>query len=117
MTITIYGSFEDMMADLGKAMKAADSQVNPTQSKVKPGDYLLNFRYGPDLPIFGEVLECDDPIYKEPHMKNYRFTKCYSQACECGEYGDVHISEVDAVLDPLLFSWYAKHGWRKPERD
>ena len=102
-----------MMEDLGRAMKQADGRVKPTQANVKPGDYFINFRHGPELPIFGQVLECDDPIYKEPHMRQYRFTKFYSMACPWGEMGDTHVSEVHALLDPELFSWYKQHNWTK----
>ena len=42
-----------------KARKAADAQVRPTQALIKPGQYFINFRYWPELPIFGEILDIE----------------------------------------------------------
>ena len=49
-------------------------------------------------------------------MKFYRPTKAYSVACEWGEIGDIHLSEVYAIIDRELFAWYRKNGWKKPLR-
>lgn len=127
--ITFYDSFEDMMEDLGRAMKEADARVRRTQAGIRPGQYFINFRYGAELPIFGEILDikrlgydkeeqdCIDRQYAEPHMRFYRPSKCYSLACEWGEIGDVHLSEVSAIIDKELFEYYQENGWRRPEGD
>ncbi|NIO03998.1 MAG: hypothetical protein GTN74_05105 [Proteobacteria bacterium] len=123
--ITFYDSFEEMMEDLGRAMKAADARVRPTQAAIQSGQYFINFRYGPELPIFGEILNISqlgsDPeeqmyiseSYAQPHMKFYRPTKAYSMACPEGEIGDIHLSEINAIIDRELFEFYRKNGWRK----
>jgi hypothetical protein len=126
--ITFYGSFEEMMEDLGRAMKEADAHVNPTQASIKPGQYFINFRHGPELPIFGEILDVSnlgadpeeqkyiDETYGEPHMRFYRPTRAYSVACEGGEIGDIHLSEIAAVIDRDLFEWYRQNGWVRSSR-
>ena len=107
------------------ARKAADAQVKPTQALIKPGQYFINFRYGPDLPIFGEVLDIKklghdeeeqeyiNRSYAQSHMRFYRPTKCYSKACPEGDVGDIHLSEVDAIIDTRLFEYYRQNGWRE----
>ena len=115
--ITFYNSFEEMMEDLGRAMKEADARVKPVQAAIKPGQYFINFRHGPGVPIFGEVLDTDDPLYNEPHMKHYRLTKAYSAACEWGEIGDTHVSDMDALIDKELFDYYKEHGWMPPRKE
>lgn len=122
----VYGSFEEMMEAERRARELADSRVKPAQAEIKPGQYFINFHYGPDLPIFGEILdyktlgideeeqEYVNESYEQPHMKFYKPTKAYSVACEWGEVGDIHVSEISAIIDKELFAWYAKHGWVKP---
>jgi hypothetical protein len=121
--VTFYGSFEEMMDELGRAMKAADRRVRPAQSGIRQGQYFINFRYGKDLPIFGEVLDIgtlgyDDEEqdyinkqYAKPHMRFYRPTRCYSTACPEGEEGDTHLSEIAAIIDRELFEYYKENGW------
>jgi hypothetical protein len=121
--ITVYESFDEMMDDLGRAMKEADARVRPAQAGIKPGQYFINFRHGPGLPIFGEILdiatlgydeeeqEYINESYAEPHMRFYKPTKCYSMACPEGELGDTHLSDVDAIIDRELFEHYRENGW------
>jgi hypothetical protein len=127
--ITFYGSFEEMMEAEGRARESADARVRPEQAGIRPGQYFINFRYGLDLPIFGEILDITklgvdqeeqeyiNESYAQPHMKFYRPSKCYSVACPEGEIGDVHLSEIDAIIGPELFAFYRENGWRKPEGD
>ena len=124
--ITFYDSWEDMMRAEEQARKAADVRVKPPQASIQPGQYFINFRHGPLLPVFGEILDietlCQDEedqayitrSYAQPHMRFYRPTRCYSAACPAGETGDVHLSEVAAIIDPELFEYYRGNGWRKP---
>jgi hypothetical protein len=126
--ITFYGSFEEMMEDLGRAMKEADARVRPTQANMEPGKYFINFRHGPELPIFGQVLDYKklgvnpeeqgyiNETYEQPQMKYYKPTRAFSDACPQGELGDLHLSEVDAIIDPELFEYYQEHNWRPPSR-
>jgi len=94
MNITFYDSTEEMLDALTEAMEAADSRVQEWQAKIKKGNcFWQETEYG--FPIYGEVLE---DAYKEKHLKNYRFCKCYSSACPEGELGDIHISVVSGIL-------------------
>lgn len=109
-----YESPEAMFADLARAREAADARVLPMQEDIKIGDCFIRYAPEADLVIYGEVidplafyegkdLDADDgelraekayeeKLRAEPHMKNFRFSKCYSVACEDGELGDVHVS-------------------------
>ena len=129
INITFYGSLEEMFEDLGRAMEQADSRVRPAQAEIKPGQYFINFRHGPDLPIFGEILDIGkmgysqedrreiEDMYAQPPMRFYRFTRCFSWACPDGEIGDTHLSDVDAIIDRELFKYYKDNGWQKPRGD
>jgi len=123
MDITFYDSYDEMQEDLGRAMREADARVRPAQAAIRPGQHFINFRYGLELPIFGEILDIKtlgvdeeeqryiDESYGQPHMRFYRPSRCYSMACPEGEIGDVHLSEVDAIIDPELFDYYRENGW------
>ena len=93
MNITFYDSAEEMLDALTEAMEAADSKVQEWQAKIKEGDcFWQETEYG--FPIYGEVLEDD----YEGDLQHYRFCKCYSEACQEGELGDVHVSSVSGIL-------------------
>ncbi|MBW1731415.1 MAG: hypothetical protein JRJ75_11075 [Deltaproteobacteria bacterium] len=121
--VTLYDSFEEMMEDLGRAIRRADTMVRPTQAAIRAGQYFINLRHGRDLPIFGEVLDIGklgydeeeqeyiNNQYAQPHMRFFRPTRCYSMACPEGEVGDTHLSEVDAIIDRELFEHYRENGW------
>ena len=117
MTITFYDSDEEMWEDLHKKMKDADARLKPTQASIRPGQHFINFRHGPELPIFGEVLDTDDAIYKETHMQHYRLTEAYSAACPDGEIGDTHVSDMDAIIDSELFKFYKEENWNPATRE
>ena len=127
MTVTFYGSFDEMMDDLGRAMQIADSHVRPAQESIQPGQCYINYKPELGFFIFGEILDHKtlgydkeeqdyiDQLYSEPHMRFYKPVKAYSVACPMGEGGDLHLSDIDAVIDKRLFNWYKQHNWVKPE--
>jgi Ni,Fe-hydrogenase I large subunit len=109
-----------------QAREAADARICPTKADIKAEQYFINFRYGPDLPIFGKILDHKtlgydvqeqkfiNESYEQPHMKYYRPSKAYSSACEWGEVGDINLSEISAIIDAELFNWYKDNRWAKP---
>ena len=108
MEVEFFDSFEDMQKRLQQQMKAADARVQPWQAKIKPGDYILReTEYG--FPIYGHVLEQYGP--DQPHLRHYRFCKCYSVACPEGEVGDVHVSTIEQILSEAEFEEAKKQGW------
>jgi hypothetical protein len=126
--IEFFDSWEDALEAERKAREKADSRVRPAQGEIKPGQYFINCRHCPDLPIFGEILdyrklgidaeeqEYINETYEQLHMRFYRPTKAYSAACFWGELGDIHLSEISAIIDPELFRWYKDNAWMKPSR-
>ena len=127
--ITFYSSFEEMMDDLGRAMRSADSRVRPAQASIKPGQCYISMKPEYGIAIFGEIINYKslgydeqeqtylNDLYESEHMRFYRPAKAYSVACEYGEGGDVHLSDIDAIIDPELFNWYRENNWVKPESD
>lgn len=122
----------DFFADEVTNRQAADENVRPSQI-LSHGDFFLREYHG--FRIYGEVLdvggvllngqqlsslseeereEYDDGVaqYAQPHMRFYRFTKCYSVACPRGEMGDVHLSTVVQKLTTEEFLTAKAKGWR-----
>ena len=107
MEVEFFASAEEAMARLRQTMKAADARVRPWQAALKPGDCFIADGGEPGLLVFGEVLEG----YEEPHLKHYRFCRCFSVACQEGEVGDVHVSTVLALVGREFFEAMREQGW------
>ena len=102
-----FSSFEEMMEEIERAMKEADRRVKPWQRKIKVGDYFeKETPYG--FKVYCEVLD----EYHEPHLKNFRFCRCYSIVCPNGELGDVHVSTVKRRITKEEFEEMKRRGWR-----
>ena len=103
-----------------RAQEEAASRIQPWQRRIRPGAKLM--KYYPDLPIVCEVLDVEQEAkkmlndgfdqdevaswldsYREPHMENYRLTRCYSPVVPGGETGDSHLSEFVGYLDDEIF--------------
>jgi len=105
MEVEFFATHEEAMARLEEARKAADARVKPWQAALKPGERFIYLTEG--LVIFGEVLE----THEEPHLKHYRFCRCFSVACPEGELGDVHVSTVACRISRQFFEEMRKAGW------
>lgn len=126
MNIKSFSSFEEMLASMAQDRAVADAQVDPVQSGLKIGDFFIRETHG--LVIYGEVLNPIDGEDEEerefqrrtrnqPHMKHYRFTKCYSPVVPDGEYGDIHVSTVSLVLSREMFDRCRAAGWPQDPKD
>jgi hypothetical protein len=127
MNVTSYASPEAMMADLQKDMQEADASVKPWQEKAAVGMYYLRLMPELDLVVYGEILdpaqsaraagadeqevEATREQYAQEHMRHYRFTRSYSQACACGELGDVHVGTIGGFLTGEGFEAARAQGW------
>jgi hypothetical protein len=123
---------DDLLAEEEQNRLAADENVRPEQL-LEAGDFFLRLAHG--IRIYGKILdvgefyldgrtvdaldedereEYDEEVaqYKQPHMRFYRFTKCYSQACPSGELGDIHLSTVTRKLTAGEFEAAKKTSWR-----
>ena len=96
---------DDPLAVVQEQTRLADAEVRPWQAKLVPGDYF--FKVVGDLPIFGEILE----IYEEPHVRHFRFTRCFSTDCPDGELGDIHVADVCDKLTFREFDRTRRVGW------
>jgi hypothetical protein len=127
-----YNSFEEMMADIQKNLEEADSGVQPWQTEMKDGEYFL--RVDGEIPIYGKIVspfqiyddyrangEMDEELEEEekwerearaqPHLKNMRFSMCYSMYCPEGELGDTHIVSMYRKLTEEQFNYAKESNW------
>ncbi len=121
-----FNSLDEMLGYIRECSQQADMQVKPWQEAVKPGDYFVRF-IEEGLTIYGKIL---DPVQSEidagadedevnyqrelrdaPHMKHYRFSKCYSDMCPEGELGDVHVATIAAIITEKVFNEVKERGW------
>lgn len=133
MLFKTYESWEEMQADMQDNQKAADQMVKPHQAALKSGDFFVRLLLGIELIVYGEVLDPTKPahadhvysaeeldeivqeaeIYKQPHMRNYRWSRCYSVDCPEGELGDTHVCTVHCALTKEQFDLAQELRWPK----
>jgi hypothetical protein len=106
MEVEFFDSHEAAAKRLRQAMEAADARVTPWQAALRPGECILSI-VEDGLVVFGEVLEG----YREPHLKHYRFCRCFSVACPEGELGDVHVSTVACRISREEFELARASEW------
>ena len=106
MEVEFFDSHEAAAKRLRQAMEAADARVAPWQAALRPGECILSI-VEDGLVVFGEVLEG----YREPHLKHYRFCRCFSVACPAGELGDMHVSTVACRISRPFFEQMRQAGW------
>jgi len=118
-----YESYEAMLTDMEIARRRADARVEPYQAALKGGDFALSVQN--DLLVAYEVLDpkefaSKDPdedmkswaeVYDEPHMKNFRYTRAYSEIVPEGELGDVHVS-VCVPISKDVFELLKESVWQ-----
>jgi len=106
MEVTAFKNVEDMMAHINSQREAADSRVGNWQKDLKEGDCFIRYERSIGIVIYGvvETLEDEDKeLYNMPHMKHFRPTRCYSCMCPEGEYGDIHVSNVNIIISKKIF--------------
>ena len=120
MKIMAFNSPEEMMAYMEKSREAADANTDPVQASLNIGDFFI--RTAQDIIIYGEICDPVDGdseeerdyqrrVYEAPHMKLYRFSKCYSPVCPDGEYGDIHLSTVELKISSEMFQRCKDADW------
>lgn len=127
MSFEIFDSYEALQQSMESAREKADANVTVGQTALKAGALVL--RYDPDseLVIYTELLDAIEGeraaganeaeiayvanLYNEPHMKNFRFGRHFSEACPDGELGDLHVCTVSAVMDRAAFDWFRENNW------
>lgn len=111
--IKTYDSVEAMLDDIAKSREAADGRVLPWQDDIKPGMFVVRAWCPTKDPadmliIYSEIIESeyeeDREQYRQPHMRNFRFTRSYSEVCPDGELGDIHVSSVLDIGSPPILS-------------
>lgn len=110
MEFESFESFDQMMDAIDAARIQADKRVQPWQAAIKPGDYFVQATpYG--FLIFGKVLEPEGEFHETEQGRNYRFCKCYSEACHDGEMGDVHVSAISLAITEEVFLRFKEREW------
>ena len=107
-------TLEGWFAELGRARREADARIQPHQAAIGPGDYFVVVLKDEELTIYGQVVEPeteeDKALYRQPHMRGLRLTRCYSASCPQGELGDTHVSTMTPVPEEC-FRWAERNGW------
>lgn len=119
--ITEYDSLEEMFQAIAAAEKEASAKVTDEQrAAFQVGD--LFFRFAQGVAIYGEIVdptlhaedeeEVEDlrETYNQVHMRNYRFTRCFSVMCPEGELGDTHLSTMHKISQ-RQFEMARGMGW------
>lgn len=127
--IKTFNSIEEVLAFIHECSQKGDEEVEPWQATLKPGDHFIRIMslgyevlvtYGVvrdpvqaeiDLGADEEEVEFQRQLRDSPHMKNYRYTRSYSEACPEGELGDVHISTVSSIITQEMFEKAKEMGW------
>lgn len=127
MGFQAFDSYEDMQAAMTEAREKADAVVTTGQAALKPGDLVIRHDAESGLVIYSELRDpvagereagADDAeiayvtnLYNEPHMRNFRFGKHFSEACPEGELGDLHVCVVVGIMDRAAFEWFRENTW------
>lgn len=114
MKIVTIDNIDDFFAAEARAREEADKHVQPFQADLRPGDFFIRYLSDEDLVIWGEILEPhpeDAHLYEQPHMANYRSTRCFSLACPEGEIGDIHVVTVTTAIGRAQFEAARAAGW------
>ena len=108
MGVESFGDIDEFFERHEKRMEQADARVKPWQAEIKPGDYFVrNSPHG--FNIYGEILEEEEP--RDKHLQYYRLCRGYSVACPEGEMGDIHVSQIEALISRETFEAMRKRGW------
>ena len=106
MEVEFFDSHEAAARRLREATEAAEARVAPWRAALRPGECFLSI-VEDGLVVFSGALEG----YQEPHLKHYRFCRCFSVACPEGELGDVHVSTVACRISRRFFEEMRQAGW------
>jgi len=101
-----------MYKAIDDARIAADGKVKDWQCQIKPGDFYIIFtNFG--ITIYGEILDPDpgDDEFNSEEFRNYRLCRAFSVACETGEMGSCHVSQVSCLITKELFEKFREQNW------
>jgi hypothetical protein len=105
--------FVQFAEEIARARQQADDNVEAWQAEITIGDHFI--RVHGAIMIYGKVIDLDyeedRELYKEPHMKNVRFTKCYSKLCPDGELGNTHVATMAFKMTAEQFENAREAKW------
>ena len=101
-----FDNWEEALEAIDRNRRAADQVTEKWQwEDIVPGCYVVRIAHG--LIIFSEI----EQDYCEPNMQGFVFGAHYSIACPIGELGDVHRSDVLAVITKEQFETAKAANW------
>jgi hypothetical protein len=127
-----YDSMEELWAAENRNRKAADSRVTLPQARMKVGDCYIRYESSVRLVVYGEVLDpcvpaapydknvspaeleeykAEGEIFDQPHMKYFRFCRCFSVIEPRGELGNIHCSTMDVPVPRRVFEIARRLDW------
>ncbi len=133
MKLVTFATMEEAIEHMDESRKAADAAVDPYVD-AQIGAFFVRVASG--YLIYGEILDPSKPldegehdpeyleeiaeegkIYDRPHMKHYRFARCFSAACVEGELGDIHVATIAHILTKDQFELAQKLEWPQQLED
>lgn len=130
--LKFYASMDEMWADEARNREAADARVTPAQASMAVGDCYMRYESDFGLVVYGEVLDpsvpaapydknvspeelaeykADGAIFDEPHMRYFRFCRCFSVIEPRGELGSIHCSTMDVPIPRHVFEIARRLDW------
>ena len=109
MVVHSFDNLDDLFEEMEEQGRAADERVKDWQKQIKAGDYFVR-RSGLGFNIYGEILQEDEP--RSRGLEHYRLCRGYSVACRDGEMGDIHVSQIDALLTEEEFKEAKRREWK-----
>ncbi len=105
--VQTFESHEEFKNAIFENERIAYDSTEEWQKNLKPGQFYISLFQ--DMIIYGKILEI---IEEDGKPSNYRFVKAYSEMCQEGELGEMHVSTVTCSISECLFDFAMQSGFR-----
>jgi hypothetical protein len=118
MKVETFETYEEMFESLQKQREQARKQTENLGSFLEkfrePGTCFVQV-HPAGFWIYGKVegseYEEDQEMLEASFRDGYIFCRAASELCPEGELGSIHISQINAVISPLLYESAKQKGW------
>lgn len=134
--VMAFTNVSDMLQEMQRNRETADRLVVPWQRAVKPGSKIIRVAdaFGDNrlILIYGQIIDIvaeeekyynlNNPIeaaefsytekrYGADWYRSFRYGRFYSHICPEGEYGEIHLAAITAVISDDEFEKARIQGW------